>query len=322
MVNWNLVKYIVGRILQTFITLIIILTITFILFEMLPARPYDLLSQNPLIKPAQKEAMIELFGFNQPVHERYLLFMKNMLTFDFGISYSKAVPVNDLLSERIPRTLFLFGLSVILSYGLGILVGAFIAWRRGGVADGSAVITSLVFYNMPSFWIGLIFLFVFAFKLGYFPLTAWPQYYPFRWWEVLHHTFLPLITLILLSLAGTILLMRTSMLEVIGENYILTAVAKGIPERSVLFKHAARNATLPVATAFVISLAFAMGGAVVLEQVFSFPGVGLLYIQALNQLDFPTAQATLYILALMVLIGNLIADIVYGFLDPRIRVTE
>lgn len=322
MVNWNLVKYIIGRILQTFITLIIILTITFILFEMLPARPYDLLSQNPLIKPAQKEAMIELFGFNQPVHERYLLFMKNMLTFDFGISYSKAVPVNDLLSERIPRTLFLFGLSVILSYGLGILVGAFIAWRRGGVADGSAVITSLVFYNMPSFWIGLIFLFVFAFKLGWFPLTAWPQYYPFRWWEVLHHTFLPLITLILLSLAGTILLMRTSMLEVIGENYILTAVAKGIPERSVLFKHAARNATLPVATAFVISLAFAMGGAVVLEQVFSFPGVGLLYIQALNQLDFPTAQATLYILALMVLIGNLIADIVYGFLDPRIRVTE
>lgn len=322
MVNWNLIKYIAGRILQTFITLIIILTITFILFEMLPARPYDLLSQNPLIKPAQKEAMIELFGFDKPVFERYLLFMKNMLTFDFGISYSKAVPVNDLLAERIPRTLFLFGLSVILSYVLGILVGAFIAWRRGGVADGSAVITSLVFYNMPSFWIGLIFLFIFAFTLGWFPLTAWPQYYPFRWWEVMHHTFLPLITLILLSLAGTILLMRTSMLEVIGENYILTAVAKGIPERSVLFKHAARNATLPVATAFVISLAFAMGGAVVLEQVFSFPGVGLLYIQALGQLDFPTAQATLYILALMVLIGNLIADIVYGFLDPRIRVTE
>lgn len=322
MVNWNLIKYIIGRLLQTFITLLIILTVTFILFEMLPARPYDLLSQNPLIKPAQKEAMIQLFGFDKPVFERYLIFMKNMLTFDFGISYSKAVPVSDLLSERIPRTLFLFGLSVILSYVFGILIGAFIAWRRGGIADGSAVVTSLVFYNMPSFWIGLIFLFIFAFKLGWFPLTAWPQYYPFRWWEVLESTFLPLITLILLSLAGTILLMRTSMLETIGENYILTAVAKGIPERSVLFKHAARNATLPVATAFVISLAFAMGGAVVLEQVFSFPGVGLLYISALNQLDFPTAQATLYILALMVLIGNLIADIVYGFLDPRIRVTE
>jgi len=322
MVNWNLVKYIVGRVLQTVITLIIILTITFILFEMLPARPYDLLSQNPLIKPSQKEAMIELFGFNEPVQDRYLLFMKNMLTFDFGISYSQAVPVNDLLMERIPRTLYLFGLSVIISYLLGILIGAYIAWRKGGIADGSSVVTSLIFYNMPSFWIGLIFLFVFAFKFDWFPLTGWPQKYPFYWWEVLDSTFLPLVVLVLLSLAGTILLMRTSMLETIGENYILTAVAKGIPERSVLFKHASRNAMLPVATAFVLSLAFAMGGAVVLEQVFSFPGVGLLYIQALNQLDFPTAQATLYILALMVLIGNLIADIVYGFLDPRIRVTE
>jgi peptide/nickel transport system permease protein len=320
MVNWNLIKYIVGRILQTLITIVIILTITFALFEMLPARPDDLLAQNPLIKPSQRESMVELFGYDKPTGERYLVFMKNMLTFDFGISYSQAVPVENLLSERIPRTLFLFGLSVIISYALGILIGAYIGWKRGGVADASSVITSLVFYNMPSFWIGLIFLFVFSFKLGWFPLTAWPQKFPFTFVEVLHHTFLPLITLVLLSLAGTILLMRTSMLETIGENYILTAIAKGIPERAVLFKHAARNATLPVATAFVISLAFAMGGAVVLEQVFSFPGVGLLYITSLTQLDFPTAQATLYILALMVLIGNLIADIVYGFLDPRIRV--
>ena len=322
MVNWNLVKYITGRLLQTFITLLIILTITFFLFEMLPARPDDLLAQNPLIKPSQKEAMIELFGYDKPVMGRFTMFLKNMLTFDFGISYTQAVPVNDLLSSRIPRTMFLFGLSVIISYALGILIGAFIAWRRGGAADGSAVVTSLVFYNMPSFWIGLIFLFVFAYKLEWFPLTAWPQHYPYTFLEIVHHTFLPLIILILLSLAGTILLMRTSMLETIGENYILTAIAKGIPERKVLFKHAARNATLPVATAFVISLAFALGGAVVLEQVFSFPGVGLLYISSLLALDFPTAMATLYILALMVLIGNLIADIIYGFLDPRIRVTE
>jgi len=321
MVNWPLVKYITGKLLQTFITLLIILTITFWLFEALPARPYDLLAQSPLIKPAQKEYMIHLFGFDKSVTERFFIYMKNMLTFDFGISIAWGVPVSDLLNERIPRTLFLFGLSVIISYLLGILIGAYIAWRRGGIADGVSVVTSLVFYNMPSFWIGLIFLFVFSFKLGWFPLTAWPQFVPYTIFDILHATFLPLLVLVLLSLAGTILLMRTSMLETIGENYILTAVAKGIPERTVLFRHAARNAMLPVATAFVISLAFAMGGAVVLEQVFTFPGVGLLYINALFQLDFPTAQATLYILALMVLIGNLIADIVYGFLDPRIRVT-
>ncbi len=322
MVNWPLVKYITGKLLQTFITLLIILTLTFWLFEALPARPYDLLTQSPLIKPAQKEYMIHLFGFDKPVGERYFIYMKNMLTFDFGISVAWGVPVSTLLNERIPRTLFLFGLSTIISYGLGILIGAYIAWRRGGVADGASVVTSLIFYNMPSFWIGLIFLFVFSFKLEWFPLTAWPQRVPYSMLDVAWATFLPMVVLVLLSLAGTILLMRTSMLETIGESYILTAVAKGIPERKVLFKHAARNAMLPVATAFVISLAFAMGGAVVLEQVFSFPGVGFLYIQALNQLDFPTAQATLYILALMVLIGNLIADLIYGLLDPRIRVTE
>ncbi|RLF70408.1 MAG: ABC transporter permease, partial [Thermoplasmata archaeon] len=142
---------------------------------------------------------------------------------------------------------------------------------------------------------------------------------PFTILDILRHTFLPLFTLLLLSLAGTILLMRTSMLEVIGENYILTAIAKGLPERKVLFRHAARNALLPLVTSFVIALAFAIGGAVVLEQVFSFPGVGFLYITSLYQLDFPVAQATIYIITLLVLIGNYIADLLYAVLDPRIR---
>ncbi len=315
----NLRRFIAGRIIQMVITLIIILTITFILFEMLPARPYDLLSQSPLIKPSQKEHLIKLYGFDKPVHERYFIFMGNMLTFNFGYSISQGVPVWDELSLRIPRTILLFGLSVVVSYVLGALIGAYIGWRRGGVADGGAVLSSLIFYNMPSFWLGLILLFIFSYLLGWFPLTAWPQVASYGPLDIAHHIFLPLITLVLLSLAGTILLMRTSMLEVIGENYILTAVAKGLKERTVLYKHAARNATLPLMTSFIISLAFAMGGAVVLEQVFSFPGVGLLYINSLYQLDFPVAQATLYILTLMVLIGNLIADILYAYLDPRIR---
>ncbi|MCK4717858.1 MAG: ABC transporter permease [Thermoplasmata archaeon] len=312
-------RYLVGRLVQTVIVLFSILTITFVLFEMLPARPYDLLMQSPLMKPSQKEYMIRLYGFDKPVLDRYFIYMKNMLTFKFGNSISQGRPVWDLLSARIPRTLTLFGLSVIVSYVVGAVVGSIIAWRRGVVADGTAVVSSLVFYNMPSFWIGLIFLFVFSFKLGWFPLTAWPQEVPYSLLDVAHHTFLPMITLVLLSLAGTILLMRTSMLEVIGEDYILTAVAKGLKERTVLFRHAARNATLPLATSFVIAFAFAMGGAVVLEQVFSFPGVGLLYIRSLSQLDFPVAQATLYILTLMVLAGNLIADILYAYLDPRVR---
>jgi peptide/nickel transport system permease protein len=125
---------------------------------------------------------------------------------------------------------------------------------------------------------------------------------------------------VLLELAGTVLLMRTAMLDIIGENYMVTAKAIGLPERRVLFHHGARNAMLPVVTSFIISIVFAIGGAVVLENVFTFPGVGALFIQSLNQLDFPVAESTVYIITLLVLIGNFIADLIYGFLDPRVRI--
>lgn len=323
-------RYIVARSIQTIITLFIILTLIFIMFESLPSRPQDLLALNPNIKESQKQSLVELFGFDKPVEERYLIYMKNMLTFDFGISFTSAQPVMDLLQERIPRTLLLFGLSTIFAYIIGIYLGALIAWRRGGVMDGSAVVVSLTFYNMPSFWIGLIFLVVFASELEWFPLTGW--YDPTAslpggsqgdiGYEIINrlwHMTLPLVVLMLLQLAGTILLMRTAMLDIIGENYMITAKAIGLSERKVLFKHGARNAMLPVVTSFIIAIVFAVGGAVVLENVFSFPGMGALYIRALLQLDFPVAEATLYIITLMVLLGNFVADLIYGYLDPRVR---
>jgi len=314
-------RYIIGRTIQTVVTLIIILTLIFIMFEALPAKPQDLLALNPNIKQEQKDYLTHLFGFDRPVTERYFIYMKNMLTFSFGDSFSSAQSVWVQLQERIPRTLLLFGLATIVSYLIGIYVGAYIAWRRGGVADGSAVVVSLVFYNMPSFWIGLIFLVVFASQLKWFPLTGWydpTDNLPYIA-DVVWHLTLPLVVLVLLQLAGTILLMRTAMLDVIGENYMVTAKAIGLPERKVLFRHGARNAMLPVVTSFIISIVFAVGGAVVLENVFTFPGVGALYIRALGQLDFPVAEATLYIITLFVLIGNFIADIIYGYLDPRVR---
>ncbi len=309
------------RSIQTFITLLIILTLIFIMFEALPARPQDLLATTPNMQPSQIQFMMELFGYDRPVLDRYAMYMVNMLTFDFGISFSQAEEVGNILKERIPRTLLLFGGATVLAYIVGIYLGALIAWRRGGVLDGSSVVISLVFYNMPSFWIGLIFLVVFASELDWFPLTGWydpTDNLPYLV-DILWHVSLPMIVLLLLSLAGTVLLMRTAMLDVIGENYMVTAKAIGLPERKVLFKHGARNAMLPVVTSFVIAFVFSIGGAVVLENVFSFPGMGALYINALFQLDFPVAQATLYIITLMVLLGNFAADLIYGYLDPRVR---
>lgn len=318
----GLTRYVIARSIQTFVTLLIILTLIFIMFESLPARPQDLLALDPNLEPSQKDYLTHLFGFDRPVHERYFIYMKNMLTFDFGISFTHAQSVWTLLEERIPRTLLLFGTATILAYGIGILLGALIAWRRGGVLDGGSVVVSLTFYNMPSFWIGLIFLVIFASQLEWFPLTGWydPTYDLPRWLNILWHMMLPLIVLLLLEVAGTILLMRTAMLDIIGENYMVTAKAIGLPERKVLFKHGARNAMLPVVTSFIISIVFAISGAVVLENVFTFPGMGALYIQSLIQLDFPVAEATLYIITLMVLLGNFVADLIYGYLDPRVRI--
>ncbi len=318
----GMARYVIARSIQTFITLLIILTLIFIMFESLPAKPQDLLSLNPNLEPSQKVYLTHLFGFDKPVHERYITYMKNMLTFDFGISFTHAQSVWDMLQERIPRTLLLFGLATILAYAIGIFLGALIAWRRGGIIDNSTVVVSLTFYNMPSFWIGLIFLVIFASQLKWFPLTGWydPTYHMSKWLNILWHMSLPLIVLLLLQLAGTVLLMRTAMLDIIGENYMVTAKAIGLPERTVLFKHGARNAMLPVVTSFIISIVFAIGGAVVLENVFTFPGMGALYIESLIQLDFPVAEATLFIITLMVLIGNFVADMIYGYLDPRVRI--
>jgi len=309
------------RSIQTFITLLIILTLIFIMFEALPAKPQDLLATTPNMQPSQIDYMIKLYGYDRPVLDRYAMYMVNMLTFHFGLSFSQADEVWDILKERIPRTMLLFGGATVLAYIIGIYLGALIAWRRGGVLDGSSVVISLVFYNMPSFWIGLIFLVVFASELNWFPLTGWydpTDNLPYLV-DILWHVSLPMIVLLLLSLAGTVLLMRTAMLDVIGENYMVTAKAIGLPERKVLFKHGARNAMLPVVTSFVIAFVFSIGGAVVLENVFSFPGMGALYINSLYKLDFPVAQATLYIITLMVLLGNFAADMIYGYLDPRVR---
>ncbi len=325
--------YVIKRTIQLVITLIVIMTIIFALLEALPAKPYQLLMQSPGLTPQQKEAMIKEMGYDKSVWQRYLIYMTNMFTFNFGRSFMTGQSVNYLLFGgyddvthsyvygRLWNTLILFGLATILAYLIGYFLGAIVAWKRGSWLDSGTIVTSLIFYNMPTFWLGLIFIYVFAFELGWFPLraNAWMQYGYFSI-AFVKALIMPLTVLLLVSLAGTTLLMRTSMLDVMGEEYIVTAKAKGLPEKRVLYKHAARNALLPLVTSFVIALAFTVAGGVITEQVFTYPGVGLLYITALMQLDLPIVYATLYIITLLVLIGNFVADLLYGVLDPRVRI--
>lgn len=332
-----LTRYIIRRLIHGVITLLIVTVIVFMLFEGLPGDPLTRFTQDPNIPESVKEQLKVNFGLNDPPHIRLGKFIRNMFTFEFGISILEGRPVSAVIADALPKTIFLFVSATVLTYVFGILIGSFIAWRRGRVSEGAVVVSSLFFNNMPSFWIGLILLWLFAFTWRVFDLGGWSdpiwtvEHFPFLAdrgpgdplfvvIDIGSHSLLPMVALVLISAAGAILLMQTSMLEVMGEDFVLTARAKGLAERIVRRRHVARNAYLPVVTSFTISIAFSIGGAIVLEQVYSYFGVGYYFLAALRNQDQFLAGAILFIISFLVIAGNIIADILYGVLDPRVRI--
>lgn len=332
-----LTRYVIRRLIQGGITLLIVTMIIFMLFEAMPGTPIDRFTQDPTISPTVIAELRQRFGIDDPIHVKLGKFLLNMFTFDFGPSFLEGRPVSAVMADAVPKTLFLFVSATVLTYLFGIMIGTFIAWRRGRFSEGSAVVVSLFFNNMPSFWIGLILLWLFAFVANWFPLRGWSdpiwtaEHFPliadrgpgdalFILVDITAHAALPMAALILISAAGALLLMQTSMLEVMGEDFVLTARAKGLSERIVRRRHVARNAYLPVVTSFTIALAFSIGGAIVLERIFSYFGVGYYFLAALFTQDQFLAGATLFIISLLVIIGNIVADILYGVLDPRVRI--
>jgi peptide/nickel transport system permease protein len=337
-------RYIAKRAVQGVITLFIVTIIIFVLFDAMPGTPVDRFRADPTFSRARLEQLNQSFGINDPYFVRMGKFVWNMFSLDFGDSFVEGKPVSDVIAAALPRTLFLFGGAVIIEYIVGVFAGTFIAWRRGRFSEGTTVLGSLFFYNMPSFWIGLILLWLFAFggitiggvRTDWFPLHGFsdPQetakHLPifaglgagnpfFQFVDLSYHAALPMLALVLISAAGTILLMQTAMLEVMGEDFVLTARAKGLSERIVRRRHAARNAYLPVLTSFTISLAFVIGGAIILESIFSYFGLGYYFLRSIFNQDEFLAGALLWIIAVLVIFGNIVADILYGVLDPRVR---
>lgn len=326
-------RYVVNRLIQGVVTIIVVTIIIFFLFEA-SGSPLNTLRVNPTLTPAQLQYFVNLFGLDQPIYVQLWRYIVNMFTFNFGPSLSQGRSVSVIINEALPRTLFLFGGAVIIEYIAGILLGRYIAWKRGHASEGAVILSSLFFYNMPSFWIGLILLWAFAYIYPIFPLQGFSgqtfvvQHYPWAgspgtiWFTIVDigsHAFLPMVALVLISAAGTILLMETSMLEVMGEDFILTAKAKGLSERVVRRRHAARNAYLPVVTSLAISLSFVVGGAIILEQIFTYRGLGTYLLTGIINHDQFLAGAILFIISLLVILGNIAADIMYGVLDPRVR---
>jgi peptide/nickel transport system permease protein len=322
-------EFIIRRILFTLFTLFAVATILFFIFRMLPGEPTAQII-SPALDEAAQARMKAAFGLDKPLYVQYVLYLKNIVTLEWGRSFTTSKKVFDMLSYRFWNTIFLMGAAMCFTLVAGIGLGMIMAWRRSGSLDVGATVSALVLQSAPPFVTGILLLMILSYRLDIFPTGG--MHTPGMRLETgihilfnkdfLHHLVLPTITVAFYYLATPMLIMRDSMLEVLGSDFIELAKAKGLAPRVVMMKHAARNALLPVLTVSSIMVGFAIGGQVIVEQVFSWPGMGQLMVEAASGQDYPVAQATFLILAAVVIVLNLIADISYSYLDPRISVAS
>lgn len=317
-----------GRFLQYLIVFIVAVTLNFLLPRFMPGNPLALIAgvDVGLLSPEQRAQVISGSGLDQPLITQYLNYWVDLFRFDFGFSFRQNRPIIDMIAERLPWTLLLTGASLVVSAVLGIVLGAASAWRRGRPTDVGLLSFMIALESLPSFWLGMLLVSIFAVQLGWLP--SFGAVTPAGRLEggdaildVVSHALLPVLTLSVLSIPGVYLTMRYSMLSVLGEDFIRTARAKGASERRVLFRHVARNALAPVVTVLALRLGYAFGGTVVIETVFSYPGLGRLVFESVSGRDYPVMQATFLIFTVAVLLANLLADLVYPLLDPRTRAT-
>lgn len=322
-------RYFLWKVSQALLTLFLILSFNFFLFRVLPADPILLLTRGAgqHLNEQQQVQLRHDLGLDKPVFPgQYLDYMKGALRFDLGKSWITypGQPVSSIFLSNAIKTVILVGTSTIASVALGLLLGIYGGWKRGGALDLSAMTGSLVLYSMPEFVLGIILLLIFSNAVHLFPSGGYQSVVGtgsglHHIADVLNHLTLPWITLTLAYIGEYYLVMRSSLLDVLGEEYISLARAKGIREKFVLRRHAVRNALLPSVTLIALSFGFVLGGAITVELVFSYPGVGLLSYQALASQDFPLLQGTFLFFSITVLVANLISDLLYGYLDPRVK---
>ena len=321
--------YLAKRVIFAIVTVFIVLTVNFVIFELMPGDPMEVFASSARLQSLEQvEIVREMFGLDQPVHVRYIKYITNMLTGRFGFSYHSHTAVSEGIMARLLNTLMLIGISTVLAIAIGVVAGVIAAQKRGGIYDSTSVLASLLTYSLPSFWIGMVLLVIFSYNLGWFPGSGvvpheWAITPPENLFVAiagrLRHLFLPVVTLVLFQYGGFLLLTRATMLETLTEDYIITARAKGLKERTVLFRHALKNASLPLITNAAISFGFMFSGAIITEQVFTYPGLGYWLWQAINYNDYPVLQTMFFIISLCVIAANLIADVLYGIIDPRIK---
>lgn len=322
-------RYILRRIALMIVSLFVVLTVLFVLFRMVPGDPLSTVL-TPRMSPEVRQQLVQRYGLNEPLYVQYLHYLANVVQGNFGVSFYYGRPVFDIVLDRLVNTLVLMLSSFVVAYAIGTYLGAHLAWIRGTTRERVEMTVLLLVRSTPVFWTGMMLLYVFAFELNLFPIGGMRGFEAqqtgiietFVSVDFVHHAVLPVVSLSLYYLGLPLLLMRNNMLEVLTEDFVDTARAKGVSNRRIMLFHAARNAILPVVTAFAISIGFSVGGQVLIETVFSWPGLGQEMVQASIRNDYPLAQASFFLLSVIVIVMNFVADLAYSYLDPRVRLGE
>jgi peptide/nickel transport system permease protein len=320
------IGYLARRAATLAATLLAVATFNFFLFRVLPGDPIRLMARAGNLSQATIAQLRAMFGLDDPLPVQYVLYLKNLFTGQFGISVTYRRPVADIIAERMVNTLILLAAATVLVVLLGVAFGVIAASRRGSRVDTGTVVTALVFWSLPTFWTGLLLVFVFGVFLQFFPVSGMttPGLLPGRAFlpsalDVGGHLILPTITLALVDIGQFILITRSSLIDVLTEDFILTAKAKGLARRAVIWRHALPNAMLPIVTTTALYVSLVVGGAIQVEAVFSWPGMGRLMYDAVLRRDYPILEASFFVFAVAVIMANLISDLLYQVLDPRVR---
>jgi peptide/nickel transport system permease protein len=321
--------YLLKRAIYTVILVLVVITVNFAIFMLMPGDPAERLVSSKMLGRADIiQNLLKQWGFGEPLHVRYFKYVESMLTGQFGVSYRSGKPVGDEAWTRLGNTLLLVVPPEIFATVIGIVGGAYAAQKRGKFLDNLSVSLSLTLYALPVFWIAMMLILVFSLQLGWLPSghvfpDYWMMYPPTNilqdFGTRVTHLILPWATLFIISFGAYVLLTRASVLEAITEDYVVTAKAKGLKERTILFKHTLKNALLPIITEVAITFGFTLSGAIITEQVFVYPGLGWWTWAAIENNDYPVLQAIFFLVAICVILANFMADVAYGFIDPRIK---
>jgi len=320
-------EYVGKRILQGIVTVMLAITLNFILFRIMPGDPTQAMVGDPRMDPETRIALIAKFGLDKPLLEQFVLYLYNLFSGELGVSFVQiGRPVMDIIfGRKLINTVILMGSSMFLAFALGIIVGVIAAWKHGTKVDMSSIVFSLVTYSMPVFWFGMLLLLLLSYYINVVPIagTVTPGVAHANFFEYasdyLHHLIAPLITLAVSFFGGYFLFMRDTILDVFTEDYMLTARAKGLSDRKILFKHAMRNALLPMVSIMGVHLTFLISGATMTETVFSWDGLGRLIYDSVRDADYPVLQGIFLMMAILVVVASLCADITCAYLDPRIK---